>query len=176
MDKILQRKRMAIWKKYQYDNKEALLEWATKKGIVGDEVMVLSEVFSRTLGMKALKEMGHHHFVQTPLTCHYDFDNDVRYECKFRTNDADEYPTDDLTEKKTDWDEVKNSPVPVLLLYMFWDGVVRCYDMSKPCGDGEWTHSKTTAKPGKEITEGKLSYCPDSALWTTTITLPDEFV
>lgn len=177
MDRIKQNERTKIKDKYLNDNKEALLEWAIKKGIEGDERMVLSEVFSRTLGIKALKTRGYNHFSQTPLTCHYDLDNGVRYECKFRTNDADEYPTDDLSEKKTDWKEVKNSPVPVLLLYMFWDGVVRCYDMSRPCKtDGQWTHNSTTAKPGKEITEGKLSYCPDSALWTTTITMPDEFV
>lgn len=187
MNPIL-KERTKIRDKYLIDNKETLLAFAKKYGFYDkdkDEDFVLLEALSRIVALKAVKKKyPTATFTIMPLRHHYDFevhspDGAIRYvEAKFRTNDDGLYPTDDISNCKKGYiTAITNTDNPIDLYYTHWDGIVRVYDIKKPCDTyGDWNHNQTTARPGKRITEGKLSYCPDSALWTTTITLPDEFV
>lgn len=173
MDRIKQAERYYKWKQFQHKNEEQILDWAYRNGISGSVIeFVLAEAFGRVMAVKGIRSVLPYAVItQSDLLSHYDMEVDgYRIETKFRLNDSDEYPTDDLSLKKTEWENID------LYINVFWDGVVRCYDIKYPCGEGEWSHNKTTATAGETITESRLSFCPDEALWTTTITMPDEFV
>lgn len=192
---------------FLHKNELKLAGWAVAKGIVtreqieeeeircrreypaeeGEEKfnkwknILLCEVFSRTMGMMALrKRYGWEkdaEFIQMPLSCHYDFiaPDGRRYECKFRTNDSNEYPTDRIDEEKKDWVTTATMD-DIDLLYMLWDGIVRVYDFSKPDATGEWEkYNNSVSHYGlnadtKYVTKPYVEWYPSSAIWTATTT------
>lgn len=167
-------RRREIWRNY-YNTNEEIFSWVLNHRIASAATEYsLSEGFSRIMGVKAL--MRHTSAdtiatIQMPLYDHYDMVyDDERYEGKFRTNDSDQYGTDDISFKKTEYDCIDK------VLVSHWDGVVYCYNKEDHLPDVEvWTHSATTAECTKIITEYKVKYPFDKAIWTTTITLPDAF-
>lgn len=176
-------RRENIWKPYLKENKDRLINWALKRGIVNhiptdpDALdFLVAEVFSRVEQVKALKEKFGKGvlFRQMPLKYHYDMEVIVSgstqaYEGKFRCYDST-LPTSDITKKKTDYDECKNCPYPVYFINVSYDDKVRCWDMfDENVTASTWTHSEKTAVDGKEITEECLKYPNDKPLWEFTV-------
>lgn len=171
MDSSIRAERYYKWKRFQQANSGSFLTWGEKHLITGNTDFVLSEVFSRVIGVKALALSSALTISQAPLTAHYDLvtDGDTRIDVKFRLNDSDEYPTDNISESKIGYGEADQ------ILCVFWDGVCRLYDANSYRSKGQWSHSAKTAQESEIITDGKVSYHPDDAIWTTTITMPDAF-
>lgn len=173
MDRSKLSRRKSKWKEYQYANADKLIDWGKNKGITGDTDFVLAEVFSRVVGLKALKNSSASTIVQAPLTAHYDLitDGGTRIDVKFRTNDSSDYQTELLSESKINFDEADQ------ILYVLWDGVCRLYESHSYRKIREkWPHKDKTAKEGNTIVEKGFEYYPEDAIWTTTITLPYDLI
>lgn len=183
MNKQLQAERHSSVNRFAENNKEKLLEWGKKKGIVPetdrDIPFVLAEIVGRILALKAIKIISGYTYdsiKQMPLGCNYDMltPNNKHIEVKFKYNDDDEYVTDDISLHKKELNEGLEYDGGTEVIIPFFNGVVRCFDMMLPFRDDlEWTRDSTTAVKGVEKTEPKLSYNPKDALWTTNITMPD---
>lgn len=176
MDRNERAERWLKWKRFQQENSQGLLKWAEANGIVGDdEQFVLAETFSRVVLAKALrKQFPDCKIIQMGLYDHYDIkvENPLMVvEGKFRLNDDNAYPTDDLTMAKADYIAMVDEGCPAYVVDVFYNGVVRAYNIADG-NEGVWTHSSTTAESGYEKTESKLCYNPSDAVWTTNITLP----
>lgn len=182
MDRSKQADRYFKWKQYQNTHRDILLEFADKTGIYdknAPEEFVLAEAYSRALAARAiLNNYRNVTIIPQPLYHHFDFliideDGNKRgVEAKFRLNDSDEYPTDDISYTKKDFNATASTEFPIDLYYTFFDGTVRVYDLNGKSNDGTWTHSSTTAAAGRTITDSRLSYNPMDALWTTTVSIP----
>jgi len=185
MNKSEQAKRYFEWKKFQNEHSEDLLEFATKMGFAEKRApleFILAEAFSRVLGIKVIrKNYIDADIYPMPLYWHFDFlvvdgeGNERGVEVKFRLNDSDEYPTDNISISKKDYNAAVSDTIPIDLYNIFYDGKVRVYDLNGKSEVGEWTHSSTTAVDGAKITDKSLSFNPTNILWTTSITMPDEF-
>ena len=178
MDRSEQAKRYYQWKRYQHRNEKELTEWAHKRGLEGSGEFFLAEAFSRVCLEKAIRRWFPFDIEIRQMGMYDHFDAFVPYpisviEGKFRLNDSDEYPTDDITMKKADYVAMVDSGCPAYLACIFFDGVVRFYNIGDWNGTGTWTHSGTTAGGGDLKTEMRLQYDPKDAVFTTTITLPD---
>lgn len=183
MDRSEQDRRKQIWKQYQNTHRDILLEFARKMGfydVNAPEEFILAESYSRALAARAiLNNYGRDvQIIPMPLYHHFDFliideEGEKRgVEAKFRLNDSDEYPTDDISYTKKDFNATASTEFPIDLYYTFFDGTVRVYDLNGKSNDGTWTHSSTTAAEGRTITDSRLSYNPMDALWTTTVSIP----
>lgn len=182
MDRSEQERRKKIWKEYQSKHSEALLDFATKMGIndpKAPEEFVLAEAYSRVLAAKAvLKNYPDCRLIPMPLYWHFDFllvdgeGNERGIEAKFRLNDSDEYPTDNISLTKKDYNRVAAETIPIDLYYTFFDGTTRVYDLNGKSEVGTWTHSRTTASEGEVITDQSLRFNPYDALWTTSVSVP----
>ena len=166
------------WEDYRNNNADVLVEYGRKCGITGDTNFVTAEVFSRIVSYKAIRNISGTSLVyNAPLKGGYDYDTEAGtgVEAKYRNCLSDQYPTDDISFCKAERDDIVNHTGPVHLVYTFVDGISRCYDLKKAVEngiEGEWTHNKTTARDGKQITETKISFNPSMALWSTSITHP----
>lgn len=182
MDKSEQERRKRIWKEYQNAHRDILLEFATKMGFNdpnAPEEFVLAESYSRALAARAvLANYPDCRLFPMPLYWHFDFllvdgeGNERGIEAKFRLNDSDEYPTDNISFKKKVYNKVSSETIPIDLYCTFFDGKTRVYDLNGKSEVSTWTHSRTTATEGELITDQSLSYNPMDALWTTTVSIP----
>lgn len=189
--------RWSAWMKFVRNNEDYFMMWAVKKGIVTTSEIayasskddydewkdyLLTEVFSRTCGIKAIRQ--HYGWKVSdikhmPLSCHYDLTtpDGHKYECKFRMNDNDQYPTDRIDEEKKEW-VVSASTEGITLLYTLWDGVVRAYDMSKPDNTGEWKKWKRSVShygsntTTDYVTQTFVEWYPQNILWSGTTAMP----
>lgn len=161
------------WKQFQEDNKEVLMNFAHTNGFDnGEEPFILAEAFSRTLIEKATRQVYGEKGKQQHLRCHYDTEvADKKIEGKFRLNDSDQYPTDDISLSKEEYLEMEDS---CIIVFAHWDGVVRAYDLKGKHKEDEWHKPRYTTKDSEKVTETRLQYDPKDAIWTTTITLPPE--
>lgn len=179
MDSRERSRRYFEWKDYCGRNEDKLMDFAAKNGFdepTAKKEFITAEAFSRTLTVKAIRE--HYQgcqLIPKPLRHHYDFDlitedgEQRGVEGKFRTCDSTEYPTDDISLNKKEWiDEGK----PIDLVNIFYDGVVRAYDLNGPSTTSTWTHLAQAAVESRSITDERLQFKPEDAIWTTTVSVP----
>ena len=191
--KTIQRQRQNELISFAIRNYDALYAWAESHGLITQEELnemerrkregefykwqkfLGTEVVSRTLGIKAIRQKyGNITLTQQPLLCRYDMTSSIgkRFECKFRTNDVEQYPTDDIDKDKKN--AVYVSDEDTELIYIHWDGIVYSYDISRPCnGDKEWEKRyKTMDEDTPTVTMTKLQYDPNDALWSASTITP----
>lgn len=151
------------------DNGERLDEFAEKYGISGtSRAMIRFEAFSRTMGIKALKNINPY----APLSvtdglCRWDL-NYSGYNVEVKVRYA-KYPDDRISKSKIRCLKDKNAIICVISID---DGTVRCYRASDWTSTGTWAHKNKTAEEGEWIKDEYVCYQPVSACWTTTVTIP----
>ena len=196
---VISPKRWKAITKFLYDNKDKFFKWALDKGIITPELVnekaalgkksyeifersVLFEVYSRTIGIKVLKELFGYtkdDIKQMPLYCRYDIETSdgEKYEFKFRMNDNDQYDTDRIDEDKKIW-TVTATTENVTLVYTSWDGITRAYDMAKPCKETPWNKPNGSVAKfslGEDVdyvSKLSLEYCHDTILWSASTIMP----
>lgn len=178
-------RRNILWHKLMKDRQNKLLEWCIKKGIITDTdtekiPFALSDAVSRICSIKALRNIypeSASSITQATLDCHYDMTiGPLKNEAKLKLNDSDQFSTDDISMSKKDYlDGIADEVITTIIN---WDGVVRAYWLKDGIPKGYWDKPSSTVLDGdndNKRTEGRIYFNREDAIWTTTITMPDEW-
>lgn len=196
----IRRKRWDAYTKFLLKNDCKFCKYAIRNGIITQEEFkasmknadhhfkykrkVLAEVFSRVIGIKIICEMYGYRpseIKHTPICCHYDLvtTDGKKFECKFRMCDNDQYDSDRIDDDKKEWNTTSTDD-DVVLVYTFWDGISRAYDMYNPSDIATWSKPKgsvdkfSSGYDVETVTKDTAEYLKDNCLWTTTIMIPPD--
>ena len=182
MNKVVQKQRHSEVNNFIERNEDVLLAWAYSHGIIprSDEDLpyIKAEIVGRVLAAKAIKIVSGYtstQIQQQAIGTNYDMEapNGTHIEVKFKYNDNSEYPSDDISLSKMEYNYDLSYDGTTQVIIPFYDGVVRCYDLFGQSTTGWWDKNRRTVVESDVITEEKLKFNPSDALWEIRITMPD---